>query len=63
MKVTDDLGLLSSSHTWVEPARGGVENPLRRLGEFAWRIALMDPSGSPPSRAQTDWFDPRSGAP
>jgi predicted DsbA family dithiol-disulfide isomerase len=47
---------------WAEPAWAELKQ--RYAGqpvEFAWKIALLDKSGLPASRAQLDWFYRRSG--
>lgn len=63
MKITYYLEVVSSWCYWAEPA--WAELKARYAGradvEFDWKIALMDASGYPVSRAQGDWFYRRSG--
>ncbi len=62
VKVTYYLEVISSWCYWAEPAwaelkRRFADQPV----EFDWRIALLDASALPASRAQCDWFYRRSG--
>lgn len=63
MKLTMTLYLevISSWCSWAEPAWSALQ--IRYAGRvgFAWKIALMDPSGLPATREQTEWFYRRSG--
>ncbi len=62
VKVTYYLEVISSWCFWAEPAWAELKN--RYAGkpvEFGWKLALMDESGLPKSRAQCDWFYRRSG--
>ncbi|MBV9656943.1 MAG: DsbA family protein [Verrucomicrobia bacterium] len=63
MKITYYLEVISSWCFWAEPA--WAELKARYEGrddvEFTWKLALMDASGLPVSRAQCDWFYRRSG--
>jgi predicted DsbA family dithiol-disulfide isomerase len=61
MKVTYYLEVLSSWCTWAEPTWAELKTRYAGRAEFEWRIALMNPSDFPTSRAQTDWFYQRSG--
>eukprot|EP01035_Chromulina_nebulosa_P003354 gene3354-biopygen2756 len=61
MKITYYLEVLSSWCTWVEPTWSELKNRYAGRAEFEWRIALMNPSDFPVSRAQCDWFYQRSG--
>jgi predicted DsbA family dithiol-disulfide isomerase len=62
VKVTYYLEVLSSWCYWAEPA--WKELKLRYEGaavQFDWKIALMDETGLPVSREQSEWFYRRSG--
>jgi predicted DsbA family dithiol-disulfide isomerase len=61
MKVTYHLEVVSSWCHWVEPTWSRLRAEFGDRVEFDWKIALMDPSGLPVSRAQCDWFYGRSG--
>ena len=61
MKVTYYLEVLSSWCTFAEPAWAELKKRYAGRAEFEWRIALMNPSDFPVSRAQCDWFYRRSG--
>src|SRR2546422_1022613 len=61
MKVTYYLEVLSSWCFWAEPAWAEVTRRFAGKAEFGWKLALMDASGLPKSRAQCDWFYRRSG--
>lgn len=60
--VTYFVEVTSSWCYWAEPAWAELK---RRYGnapvEFGWRIALLDESGLPKSRQQSEWFYRRSG--
>jgi predicted DsbA family dithiol-disulfide isomerase len=62
VNVTYYLEVISSWCYWAEPAWAELRR--RYAGqpvEFDWKIALMDETGLPKSRAQLDWFYRRSG--
>jgi len=59
--VTYYLDVISSWCFWSEPAWAELKTRFGERVEFQWKIALMDPSGLPTSRAQLDWFYRRSG--
>src|SRR5947207_4746201 len=61
LTVTYYLDVISSWCFWSEPA--GAELKKRHEGrvEFQWKIALLDKTGLPVSRAQEEWFYRRSG--
>jgi len=61
MKITYYLEVLSSWCTWVEPVWAELKTRYAGRAEFGWKIALMNPSDFPGSRAQCDWFYRRSG--
>ena len=61
MKITYYLEVLSSWCTWVEPTWDALKARYDGRAQFEWRIALMNPSDFPTSRAQCDWFYQRSG--
>ena len=56
------LEVTSSWCHWAEPAWAELKR--RYAGqsvEFSWKIALLDKTGLPASRAQSDWYYRRSG--
>jgi predicted DsbA family dithiol-disulfide isomerase len=61
MKITYYLEVLSSWCHWAEPAWAELKTRYAGRVEFAWKIALMNPSGFPTSHEQCDWFYRRSG--
>lgn len=61
MKITYYLEVISSWCHWAEPAWAELKSRYAGQAEFSWKIALMDASGLPQSRAQCDWFYRRSG--
>jgi len=61
VKITYYLEVLSSWCTWVEPVWAELKQRYAGRAEFQWKIALMNPSDFPVSRAQCDWFYRRSG--
>jgi len=61
MKVTYYLEVISSWCYWAEPAWTELKQRYSGRVEFEWKLALMDASGLPTSRAQCDWFYRRSG--
>ncbi len=61
MKITYYLEVISSWCTWAEPTWAELKSRYAGRAEFEWRIALMNPSDFPASRAQCDWFYQRSG--
>ncbi len=60
-KVTYYLEVISSWCFWAEPAWAELKQRFAGKVEFGWKIALMDQTGLPKSRAQCDWFYRRSG--
>jgi predicted DsbA family dithiol-disulfide isomerase len=62
VKVTYYLDVVSSWCYWAEPAWAELKARYAKLPvEFDWKIALLDESAIPKSRAQEDWFYRRSG--
>lgn len=62
VKVTYYLEVISSWCYWAEPMWAELKR--RYAGQpvtFDWKIALMDETGLPKSRAQLEWFYRRSG--
>lgn len=61
LRVTYYLEVVSSWCHWAEPTWAELRRRYAGIAAFEWRIALMDASGIPTSRAQEDWFYRRSG--
>ena len=61
MKITYYLEVISSWCYRAEPAWAELKSRYEGRVEFDWKVALMDASGFPASRAQCDWFYRRSG--
>ncbi len=61
MKITYYLEVISSWCYWAEPAWAELKSRYAGRVQFDWKLALMDASGLPASRAQCDWFYRRSG--
>jgi predicted DsbA family dithiol-disulfide isomerase len=59
--LTYYLDVISSWCFWSEPAWAELKRRYEGRVEFHWKIALMDKSGLPASRAQEEWFYRRSG--
>jgi predicted DsbA family dithiol-disulfide isomerase len=59
--VTYFLDVISSWCFWAEPAWAELKSRYEGKVQFAWKIALMDSSGLPASRAQEEWYYRRSG--
>jgi predicted DsbA family dithiol-disulfide isomerase len=55
------LDVISSWCFWAEPTWAELKRRYQGKVEFDWKIALMDRSGLPTSRAQEEWFYRRSG--
>ena len=62
MKITYYLEVISSWCLWAEPAWAEICARYDGRVAFDWKIALMDSSGLPVSRAQCEWFYRRSGS-
>jgi predicted DsbA family dithiol-disulfide isomerase len=61
VKATYFLEVASSWCHWAEPAWAELQRRYTGQVEFSWKVALMDASGMPISRAQCEWFYRRSG--
>jgi len=61
VKATYFLEVVSSWCHWAEPAWAELQRRYAGQVEFSWKVALMDASGMPISRAQCEWFYRRSG--
>src|SRR5437762_880950 len=59
--VTYYLDVISSWCFWSEPAWAELKKRHEGRVEFQWKIALLDKTGLPVSRAQEEWFYRRSG--
>ena len=55
------LDVISSWCFWAEPAWAELKKRYQGKVEFGWKIALLDKTGLPVSRAQEAWFYRRSG--
>ena len=61
LTVTYYLDVISSWCFWAEPAWAELKKRHDGKVEFQWKIALLDKTGLPISRAQEEWFYRRSG--
>ncbi len=59
--VTNYLEVISSWCFWAAPAWAELQQRYAGRVAFQWKIALMDASGFPKTREQTEWFYRRSG--
>jgi predicted DsbA family dithiol-disulfide isomerase len=59
--VTNYLETISSWCFWAAPMWAQLQERYAGRVEFKWKIALMDASGFPKSRAQAEWYYRRSG--
>ena len=60
--ITYYLEVLSSWCYWAEPAWAELKQHYQQKPvKFEWKLALMDESALPKSRAQCEWFYRRSG--
>ncbi|MFN2541486.1 MAG: DsbA family protein [Chthoniobacterales bacterium] len=55
------LDVISSWCFWSEPAWAELKKRYGERVQFEWKIALLDKTGLPISRAQEEWFYRRSG--
>lgn len=62
LKMTLYLEVISSWCSWAQPAWSELQKRYATQVDFEWKIALMDPSGLPVTREQTEWFYRRSGS-
>ena len=61
ISITNYLDVISSWCFWAEPTWAELKKRYSEDVKFDWKIALMDPTGLPKSRAQEEWFYRRSG--
>lgn len=61
IRATLYLEVISSWCSWAQPAWSELQTRYAGRVGFDWKIALMDPSGLPATREQTEWFYRRSG--
>ncbi|MBA2433394.1 MAG: DsbA family protein [Chthoniobacterales bacterium] len=61
MRITNYLDVVSSWCLWAEPMWTELQRRYAGRVAFDWKIALMDESGMPKSRAQLEWYYHRSG--
>ena len=61
LTVTYYLDVISSWCFWAEPAWAQLKKRYAERVEFRWKIALLDKTGLPVSRAQEEWYYRRSG--
>ncbi len=59
--VTNYLDVISSWCFWASPGWAELQKRYAGRVDFQWKVALMDASGFPKTRAQTEWFYRRSG--
>ena len=62
LKVTLYLEVISSWCFWALPAWSELQKRYAGQVDFAWKIALMDSTGLPATREQSEWFYRRSGS-
>ncbi len=63
VKIIYYLDVTSSWCYWAEPAWAELkERYAAKPVEFSWRIALLDETALPASKAQVEWFYRRSGS-
>ena len=60
LKITNYLDVISSWCFWAEPMWTELKERYDGRVTFEWKIALMDESGMPKSRAQIEWYYRRS---
>jgi predicted DsbA family dithiol-disulfide isomerase len=61
ISITNYLDVISSWCFWSQPTWAELKRRYSERVTFDWKIALMDASGLPKSRAQEEWFYRRSG--
>ena len=60
LKITNYLDVISSWCFWAEPMWAELKQRYAGRVDFDWKIALMDETGMPKSRAQIEWYYRRS---
>lgn len=61
IKMTLYLEVISSWCFWALPAWSELQKKYAGRVDFGWKIALMDSTGLPATRQQSEWFYRRSG--
>lgn len=61
LKITYYLDVISSWCFFSEPLWAELKSRYAKEVEFEWKIALMDATGMPTSKAQLEWYYRRSG--
>jgi predicted DsbA family dithiol-disulfide isomerase len=61
IKITLYLEVISSWCFWALPTWSELKRRYPGRIHFDWKIALMDPTGLPATREQSEWFYRRSG--
>jgi predicted DsbA family dithiol-disulfide isomerase len=61
LTATNYLDVISSWCFWATPAWQELRARYPNQIDFHWKIALMDRTGLPPTRAHTEWYYRRSG--
>jgi predicted DsbA family dithiol-disulfide isomerase len=61
LRITNYLDVVSSWCLWAEPMWTELQRRYAGRVAFDWKIALMDESGLPKTRAQLEWYYHRSG--
>jgi len=61
IKITLYLEVISSWCFWALPAWSELQKRYAGRLDFGWKIALMDSTGLPATREQSEWFYRRSG--
>src|SRR4051812_40809785 len=61
LTATMYLDVISSWCHWAIPAWLELRERYSDQVDFQWKIALMDKTGLPPTRAHTEWYYKRSG--
>jgi len=60
LTITNYLDVISSWCFWAEPMWSELKERYAGRVGFTWKIALMDESGMPKTRAQIEWYYRRS---
>src|ERR1044071_5429064 len=61
MTITLYLEVISSWCSWALPTWSELQRRYTGRIQFDWKIALMDPTGLPATREQSEWYYRRSG--